>query len=354
MKDKRIGIIGGGLCGLTTAYLLKKKNINATIVEAQNRLGGRIHTKYSDYEAPIELGATWLGKKHKHLTALLSELGLDIYEQYMGEYAVYEPISTSPPQLVTMPYNPDPTFRIKGGSSALINALTSELEVSNIHLNTPVSTIKMRSEKIIVESKKQTFDFDFLISTLPPKLLIEAIETVPKLPDELIQIAQQTQTWMSESIKVALSYDQPFWRRGKAIGSIFSNTGLISEMYDHSNFEETKFALKGFIHGGYAFTTLEERRKRVIEQLRKYFGNQVENYISYQEKVWRHEPFTHSDYDGFVLPHQNNGHSIYNSEFLNGKLLIGGSETATRYPGYMDGAVESGITLAYKTKKALA
>ena len=37
-------IIGGGLSGLTIAYELKKKNISFKILEAQNRLGGRIET----------------------------------------------------------------------------------------------------------------------------------------------------------------------------------------------------------------------------------------------------------------------------------------------------------------------
>lgn len=41
---ERIIIIGGGLTGLTLAYLLSKKNINATALEASPRLGGRIQT----------------------------------------------------------------------------------------------------------------------------------------------------------------------------------------------------------------------------------------------------------------------------------------------------------------------
>lgn len=354
MNNKSIGIIGAGLSGLATAYFLKKENINSTIIEARGRLGGRIHTHYSENEPPVELGATWLGKKHTYLIELLSELGIDIHEQYMGQCAVYDPISTSPPQIVQMPYNSDPTFRIKGGSSELINRLADGLEKKSIHLNTKVISIKLLGEKTVVDTNKETFEFDKLIITLPPKLFLDAIKFEPSLPQEFIDIGQQTHTWMSESIKVALTYAHPFWKDKNPIGSIFSNTGLISEMYDHSNFEESKFALKGFINGGYAFASEEERKKRVLAQLTSYFGKEVENYIGYHETVWRNEEFTHTDYDGFILPHQNNGNPVFQSALMNGKLFIGGSETATLHPGYMDGAVESGKSVAAKIKKALA
>lgn len=353
MSKPSIGIIGGGLSGLVVAYYLKQNNHDATILEARDRLGGRIHTVYSDNEPPIELGATWLGKKHTNLTHLLSELKIDIHQQFMGKNAVYDPISTSPPQIVKMPYNPDPTYRIKGGSSQLIKTLASHLNNESILLNTKAIKIESSNNKIDVTTENEKLSFDKVLITLPPKLFLDNLIFEPKLPKDIVDIANHTHTWMSESIKVALTYTKPFWKDQKSIGSMFSNTGLISEMYDHSNYEDSKHALKGFINGGYAFATRDERIKRVIAQLTKYFGNQVKNYISYHEAIWRNEPYSHSDYDGFILPHQNNGHSIFQTILMNGNLYFGGSETASHYPGYMDGAVESGKSAADKIKKDL-
>lgn len=352
MNGKSIGIIGGGLTGLTAAYYLKKSNVEVTIIEARDRLGGRVHTHYSDTEAPLELGATWLGKKHKFLLDLLSELHVEIFEQYMGKYAIYDPISTSPPQMVLMPYNQDPTYRIKGGSSELINQLANQLENESILLGTKVTTIELDDDKVIVVADSGVLKFDYVIITLPPKLFLDTIQFNPLLPKELVDIGQQTHTWMSDSVKVAISYAYPFWKDKNPIGSVFSNTGLISELYDHSDFRESKFALKGFISSRYAFSTKKERKSRVLEQLKKYFGSQVYNLLSYHETVWRNEIFTHSDYDNFILPHQNNGNPIFQSLLMDGKLHIGGSETASLYPGYMDGAVESGKNLAFKIQVA--
>ena len=131
-NSARVIIIGAGLTGLTTAYLLKKEGVNALLLEARDRIGGRIQTVYSDTEAPFELGATWLGKKHTALVKLLQELGLAMHEQVLGKTAVYEHLSTSPPQLVTLPPNTDPSYRIKGGTSTLINRLADHLSLIHI------------------------------------------------------------------------------------------------------------------------------------------------------------------------------------------------------------------------------
>lgn len=352
MKNQSIGIIGGGLSGLSAAYYLKKEGISCTIIEARDRLGGRIYTKYDEHDAPLELGATWLGKKHQFLIDILTELKIAVFEQYMGKYAVYEPISTSPPQLVTMPHNPDPTYRIKGGTSVLISQLAAHLDQEAIKLNTKVSSIKLYNDKIILYTENQTFEFDQVIITLPPKLFLNTIKFEPSIPQNIMDIGQSTHTWMSESIKVALTYAKPFWKEKNPIGSIFSNTGLVSEMYDHSNYEDSAFALKGFINGGFAHTTIEERKTRVLDQLSRYFGSQVREYLTYQEMIWRNEGFTHFDYDGFILPHQNNGNPIFQNPLFEGRLHIGGSETASQHPGYMDGAVESGLLLAKKITNA--
>ncbi|WP_286591479.1 NAD(P)-binding protein [Sphingobacterium sp. N143] len=63
-ENKGILIIGGGLSGLTLAHLLFKRNIQATILEAAPRLGGRIHTQIGKLDTPLELGATWFSDMH--------------------------------------------------------------------------------------------------------------------------------------------------------------------------------------------------------------------------------------------------------------------------------------------------
>lgn len=343
-KNSNIIIIGAGLTGLTIAYLLRKQNISVQIVEARGRVGGRIDTKYSETLAPQEMGATWLGKKHTALVDLLQTLNIGIFEQELGKKAIYEAISTSPPQLVSLPSNDEPSYRIQGGTSTLIHALANQLEGSQISLNQIVTNIFQEENSIVVQSQTQEFRADKVISTLPPNLFFKTISVTPPLPDLLKNISKNTHTWMGESIKIALTFVTPFWRKN-ASGTIFSNVGPISEMYDHANYENDRFALKGFLNGAYFSLSKSERLDLIINQLQKYYGSEVRNFLTYEEAVWRKEKFTFADYENHVLPHQNNGHSVFQQSFFNGKLFIAGSETATQFPGYMEGAVQSAISI---------
>lgn len=343
-----ITIIGAGLTALTLAYLLRDTKLSVQIVEARNTVGGRILTQGYTSNQPIELGATWLGNQHTQLKSLLQELQLATFDQIIGDSAIYEAISTSPPYLAQLPPNPHPSMRIKGGSEKLIYSLLEKLNAKNIILDQPVHSIKANDNSVNVFTKDYTINSKIVVSTLPPNLLVKSIRIYPQLPFEMLNLAKATHTWMGESIKVALTYAKPFWRSENLSGTIMSNVGPISEMYDHSNYEESFFAIKGFFSGNYYSISKKERLSMIMQQLNKYFGSQADNYLSYEEKVWRNEKFTFTPYASHVLPHQNNGHSLFQESYLEGKLIIGGTETAQQFPGYMEGAIDSAKRIANK------
>lgn len=349
MKQHDLIIIGAGLSGLTLAYLLQQQGVDYLILEARERPGGRIHTIYREGEAPLEMGATWLGKKHTALTGLLEELGLSIFSQLLGTQAIYEPISTSPPQLVQLPPNDEPSYRIAGGTSQLITALCDRLEAERMIFRQTVQAMESTESGVIIRTEQEQYLAQKVVSTLPPYLFVNSIELKPALPDDLLGIARQTHTWMGESIKVALTYPVPFWRERQYSGTIFSNVGPIPEMYDHADMADKHFALKGFFNGAYYHTTKAHRLELVLQQLARYFGDAARQYTHYEEAVWRTEPLTFREYQHPVLPHQHNGNPVFGQAYWDGQLILSGSETAAAFPGYMDGAVSS----AYFVKKML-
>lgn len=345
-------IIGGGLTGLTLAYFLKEQKLDVKILEARERLGGRIFTAYVDEGAPIEMGATWLGKQHTFLLELLEELGLGIFEQVLGERAIYEPISTSPPQIVKLPPNNEPSYRIKGGSSVLIDTLASKLSPGQIYTEQIVERIEEQAGGLKVQCKGQSFFSKYVVSTLPPRLFSSRIQCQPTLPESFARIADETHTWMGESIKVGLRFDKAFWDNGESSATIFSSVGPIPEMYDHSDAEGAHHALKGFFNGSYYSVSKADRLEMVLGQLRKYYGNKVKDFSSYEELVWLQEPFTYAPYSSHVLPHQHNGHAVFQAPYMQGKLWIAGTETAAAYPGYMEGAIRSAASVATQMERA--
>lgn len=339
--ESDIVIIGGGLTGLTLAYLLKDTNKRVLIIEARKRLGGRILTSYKEGSAPIEMGATWLGSKHTQLNALLKALKIDIFQQVLGDTAIYEPISTSPHQLVTLPPNNEPSFRIKGGSTTLIQRLANFISDEQIYLQQTVTSVLEDKAELQVVTKQYTFRAPIVVSTLPPNLLLSRLRIQPALPTELTTIMKQTHTWMGESIKVGLRFSSPFWRKANLSGTVFSNVGPIPELYDHSDYKDEYYSLKGFLNGVYFSLSKAERLNLILMQLRKYYGKEIEQFVDYEEAVWRREEHTFAPYGAHILPHQHNGHRLYQRPYLAGKLFIAGAETATQFPGYMEGAVRS-------------
>jgi len=127
-----------------------------------------------------------------------------------------------------------------------------------------------------------------------------------------------------------------------------SNVGPIPEMYDHSNVEDTHYALMGFLNGAFHTLTREARLELIKKQLKKYYGAAIDTLLSYHETVWRNEAFSFFPNEGHVLPHQNNGHPFFQKTYLDNKLHIAGTETSRHYPGYMEGAICSAKDVVQK------
>ena len=77
----KIIIIGAGLSGLYTAYLLKQIGHDVIILEAKDRVGGRTLTIKHD-EKYIDLGGQWVGSPQKNIMQLLNEFNIPYYNQY--------------------------------------------------------------------------------------------------------------------------------------------------------------------------------------------------------------------------------------------------------------------------------
>jgi len=343
-------IIGAGLSGLLIGYRLKKEGIPFKILEARNRVGGRINTINATNNTPVEMGATWFTNQHKNLIALLEELEIEYFKQHIDRTVFFQSSNILPIQSIQIP-SQSPSYRISGGTSKLIDVLLQKLDKNDVLLNQSVKGIKFHKNSVQVIAK-EVFEGNSVILAIPPKLWSKKIVFEPHLPQDLMEVAKQTHTWMENSIKIALTYTLPFWEEENISGTFYSNTGPITELYDHCNRERSKYALCGFINSSFKALPSAERRVRVIHQLKTVFGVKAEEFIDYEECVWSKENNTFEADDTSLYPHQNNGNSIFSKTFFDTKLLISSSESASELPGYMDGAVYSANVTAKKIMKA--
>jgi monoamine oxidase len=73
-------VVGAGMAGLTAARALAEAGVRVLVLEAQERIGGRILTQHVGGEA-IELGAEFIHGRPPELWALIDEAGLETYER---------------------------------------------------------------------------------------------------------------------------------------------------------------------------------------------------------------------------------------------------------------------------------
>jgi monoamine oxidase len=342
-KEQRVVIIGGGLSGLTLAYLLAKKGIQALILEASSRLGGRIQTIKGNNETPLELGATWFSDIHPDLLSLIDELGIPKYPQFSKGISFFQTKSFEPAQQFFVPESEKPSYRLAGGTQSLINTLSEQLDPKNIQLHVKVSAITEQDHELLIDTVEGTqWHADKVIVCLPPQLAITNILYSPELGEEVSHVFSNVQTWMSGSIKFVLEYKEPFWRENGQSGMLYSHAGIVTEMYDHSNYEESKFGFTGFLNGGAASYSQEARREFVLQHLQEMFGEKILHPLAYFDKVWIDEYVSGAN-QIIQRPHQNNGHKFLQESYLNGKLCFSSTETSSNCPGYMEGAVNSAL-----------
>ena len=344
-------IVGAGLSGLLLAYRLKNANIPFRVLEARERIGGRIHTVSGANETPVEMGATWFHQEHRHFLHLLSELDIPFYQQFMDGSAFFQAHAGVPAESFIMP-DQTPSYRISGGTFELIKNLESRLDRESIFLDQPVEKIDFFDDEVRITAR-ETFVAQKVILALPPKLWQETIRFSPDLPEPVMQIAGETQTWMEESIKVGVIYNEPFWRKNHQSGTLFSNVGPMTELYDHSNEEVSRFALCGFLHSRFRSLAPAERKRSVIQQLVASFGKQASEALEYLELDWSLEVHTSGSLRRPLFPHQNNGNEAFQNALFDNRLFFAGTEVSPYHGGYMEGAVYNSMQVFAKILRSV-
>lgn len=80
--DTDVAVVGAGYAGLTTASTLAQAGARTVVLEARDRVGGRVWTKLIDGGAPLDMGGTWLAPDHTAARDLAQELGAGLYPTF--------------------------------------------------------------------------------------------------------------------------------------------------------------------------------------------------------------------------------------------------------------------------------
>lgn len=353
MKNPVI-IVGAGLSGLRAASLLTEKGINCRVLEARDRIGGRVLSTSVPNRPDLgkfDLGPTWFWPQDEdHIANLVKELNLETFEQYKEGEILVERFQVKPPERCVLKENSDEKWvRLTGGVQSLINAIAETIPTKIVELETRVKKIQMNEEGDItveadlVDGTTKKMAAEAVILALPPRLVAQHIEFSPSLPTNLITDIVKKPTWMAGQAKVVAVYDRPFWRESGLSGYVLSAVGPLEEIYDASP-NQGCGALFGF------FGMPPEARKKmgqdkilklVADQLVKLFGNEAKNVNGILYKDWSSDAETAVEED--FSPLKN--YKSYGQPPVEGvweeKLVFAGTETNAHYSGHLEGALLS-------------
>ncbi|MBW3664993.1 MAG: FAD-dependent oxidoreductase [Actinobacteria bacterium] len=431
-------VVGAGFAGIAAAETIVAAGRSVLVVEARDRVGGRVWNAHLPDGQPIEIGGQWVGPTQDRLYAWAEQVGVDTFPTHdQGAYVDYRNgmrftyegrIPTSDPagaveagvvieRLNMMAAEVDPaapwasdsagewdrqTFRTwmesnmatPGGRSlaelaieaiwacdpddvALLHVLfyiASAMGDLNLLINTtggaqqdrfvggsqevvirhaaalgdrvvlaaPVRRITQDAGRVTVEADGVTVRAQRAIVALPLHLAgrIETSPPVGALRDQLTQRMP-----MGSVIKAMAVYDTPFWRDDGLAGQATSDTGPVKLTFDNTPPSGTPGVLMGFFEADaarkWSTRSREERRDAFLESSQRYFGDQALEATHYLDLDWQAQPYSGGGYVGFTAP----GVLTRYGEALRapvGRLHWAGTETATTWNGYMDGAIRSG------------
>jgi monoamine oxidase len=236
--------------------------------------------------------------------------------------------------------------RFVGGSQLLSVRLAEQLGSETVILGSPVRTIAQSSDRVRVTADSYEVTARHVVVTVPPALA-GRIAFDPPLPSSRDQLTQRTP--MGSIIKCLAIYDEPFWRREGYNGQAVADQLAVHATFDNSPPDGSPGILLGFLAAGNARSLARveesERRHAVLSSLAAFFGPRAAHPRDYVETDWSAQKWTRGCYSAHFAPGVWTGYG----EALRapvGRLHWAGSESATSWIGYMDGAVQSGLRAA--------
>jgi len=231
--------------------------------------------------------------------------------------------------------------RFVGGSALIAERLATRLG-DLVRLDAPVSRVEVAGDKVTATTPAGQFEGRHIIVTAPP-VLAGRIEYEPALPYWREHLTQRAP--MGSVIKCQVIYDEPFWRSEGLCGQAVGDGEGSRVVFDNSPPDGSPGILLAFVEGDEARRLgrepLDVRRRAVLDSLVRYFGPKAGQPQDYLERDWQQEKWSGGCYGTLFGPNVWTRYGRALREPV-GPIHWAGTEAASVWSGYMDGAVRSG------------
>jgi monoamine oxidase len=434
-------VVGAGLSGLSAAKALVDGGRDVVVLEARDRVGGRLLNAALGGTTTVDVGGQWVGSDHARVQQLAAELGIEIFPQFgegknlldvggtrrlyrgtiprvglrvlwdvflarrrldrlAGGVAAEEPWAAEraaeldrqtlagwcadnvrsemareliglacrtvwgagPAELsmlhvlfyVSSAGGFDKLIdteggaqqdRLDGGTQSLPLRLAEALG-DRVRLGAPVTKIAQGQGSVTVMAAGIEVEAGRVIVALPPAL-VPKIEFDPPLPERRRLLAEQLRP--GRLTKCMALYERPFWRDEGFSGEAVTDIGPVTLTFDSSPCDGSTGVLLGFV-GGPEVGEMEgmeeaERRTAVLACFARLFGPGAKQPLDYVEQEWLAQEWSLGG------PTSNFGPGGWTAcgpalREPVGAVHWAGTETATVWSGYMEGALQAGERVA--------
>lgn len=425
-------VVGAGLAGLYAARLLRRAGLTVAVLEARDRVGGRVLSRRSADGSYVDLGAQWIGPGQRRMDALAREFGLtttvthtrgdavvEVNERLLRTSGVRPPLPWTAKLdalqfgwrlsrivnklSVTEPWRHPQARRLDRVSfAAWLKARTffektrlywgylvesgmcastddfSPLEVAHqlasmggvefletaehkffdagaqvvatrmahelgdgVHLHTPVRAVRHAPESVRAVTDQGEFRARRMILALPPQLT-EMLLFDPVLP--CLANWKRGNLVLGKAIKTVVVYSHAWWREAGLSGTASAPGGPTSVLIDGSNSVGRPGILVALATGPHAAKLSrvdgEIRKTAVLSHIQRLLGEAPPQPIDFFSTDWSSEPWSLGGY----ASRRAIGGWIHREDVLSapcGPIHFAGTETATEWRSYMEGALQS-------------
>ena len=291
--------------------------------------------------------AAWLDRNilskpaHEILESAIAGLYTSAASEVSLLFVLYQLASAGGPSFVLGVKDAAEDARPVGGMGAIHRAVAAELGDA-IHLSQPVRTIAQDADGVTVRSDDMVVRARRVVVAVPISIASQ-INYEPMLPVDRSFLHQRMP--LGAVFKIALVYDEPFWRADGLSGQSFAPGSPANLTIDSCTDTGSPGVLSVITEGPVARRigelTADDRKKAVLDAVAERLGDKARSPVDYLEQNWAVERYS----GGGMIGHAPPGVLTEFGTALRepcGRIHWAGTETSAVMYGFIDGAVRSG------------
>lgn len=241
-----------------------------------------------------------------------------------------------------------------GGAMQLSERLAGRMK-GKVRLSSTVVHVDQTDDGVKVRiASGEEFRARYVISAMPLSLL-NRVAFLPPLPPLKLQLIQRIP--MGSIIKTMTFYDRCYWREKGLSGQMVTDSGPVIFCLDDTKPDGSCPCIMGFILANHARHLVNLKSEERKEILAKHYADtfrcpELLHPINYAEKNWMEEEYSGGCYVSNFPPGTL---TRYGEEIRRPfrQIYFAGTETATYWAGYMEGAIQAGERAAKEVLHAM-